>query len=81
MKILRKEAVSEKVGYTAVHISKLAREGRFPLPVKLGPGPKARVVWIESEVDAWLEERVAESRRKVHEGSQVLDEVFPAAVS
>ncbi len=81
MKVLRKEEVSEKVGYTTVHISKLAKEGKFPPPVKLGQGPKARVVWVESEVDAWLEERVAESRRKVRKGSEALDELFPAAVT
>ena len=78
MKFLRKEEVSEKVGYTTVHISRLAKEGRFPSPIKLGPGLKARVVWIESEVIQWLEDRVAESRRKVPTGTEELDEIFPA---
>ena len=78
MKILRKEQVSEKVGYTTVHISRLAKEGKFPSPIKLGPGLKARVVWIESEIDEWLEDRVAESRGEARKGTEALDEVFPA---
>ena len=54
-------------GPVAEHDLRALAEGCFPQPVPLG----ARAVgWIESEVDNWIRERIAESRgeasRAVH---------------
>ena len=55
MRILSKRQLRELVLYSPQHIARLEKAGKFPLRVKLG---QARVGWIESEVLAWLQERI-----------------------
>lgn len=43
-------------------IYKLISQGRFPKPVKIG---SRAVAFIESEVDEWINQRIAESRGEV----------------
>lgn len=57
MKLLCKKEVRERVKYSFAHIDRLEREGRFPVRVRLGPH---RVAWLESEIDAWIAELVAQ---------------------
>ena len=59
MKILRQTEVVERVGYSPMHLRRLEAAGVFPRRVKLSPGGSA-VGWIESEIEAYIEERVAE---------------------
>jgi len=52
--------ISEKgITYSRVHLRRLELAGKFPRSVKLGDGPQAKVAWIESEVDAWIDELAA----------------------
>lgn len=44
------------VPYSVQHIARLERAGRFPKRIKLG---QCRVAWLAEEVEAWIEERVA----------------------
>ncbi|EPL3465050.1 AlpA family transcriptional regulator [Citrobacter freundii] len=37
---------------------KLISEGLFPKPIKLGRSSR----WLKSEVEAWLQQRIADSR-------------------
>ena len=53
-KILRPNAVSEKVGLSKTTIWRRERDGDFPRRLQLGG--KA-VGWHESEVDEWIETR------------------------
>lgn len=55
VRILSKKELRLLVLYSPAHIDRLEKTGRFPKRVQLGPG---RVGWIESEVLAWLEERI-----------------------
>lgn len=55
-KALRLPEVVERTGLKRPTIYKRARAGTFPKPIKLGPNSSA---WLESEVDAWLSERIA----------------------
>jgi prophage regulatory protein len=58
-KILRLPAVKAVTGLSRSTIYKKIAEGTFKKPVSLG----ARAVgWIESEIDEWLESRIAASR-------------------
>jgi prophage regulatory protein len=57
MRILRKPEVSKRVGYSAMHIWRLERDGQFPKRIQLGP---MAVGWLESEVNDWIKERIAE---------------------
>jgi prophage regulatory protein len=56
-KIIRKPKTLEKTGLSRSRLYAEIQAGRFPKPVKLS----ARAVgWIESEVDAWIESKIAE---------------------
>jgi len=47
--------------YSRVHIGRLVKAGRFPAPIKVGQN---RIGWIESEIDEWLNAKVAERDAK-----------------
>ncbi len=54
---LRLKATQEKSGLTRTRIYEMMDEGTFPRPIKIG---KRAIAWLEHEVDAWLQARVAE---------------------
>jgi prophage regulatory protein len=56
-RIIRLPAVEIKTGLKHSAIYQKMAEGDFPRPVPLGP--KA-VGWIEAEIDAWIDDRIAE---------------------
>ena len=58
--LLTKKQVAARVGLHAEHVMRMAREGRFPKPVKLGPQPGCAVRFVQEEVEAWLRDRMAE---------------------
>ena len=47
--------------YSRVHIGRLVKAGRFPAPIKVGQN---RIGWIESEIDEWLNAKIAERDAK-----------------
>jgi prophage regulatory protein len=57
MRILSKKDLRAMVLYSPAHIDRLEKAGRFPKRVQLGP---CRVGWVESEVLAWLDQRLKE---------------------
>lgn len=60
IRILRRRQVVERTGLpTSTLYDKIAKK-QFPAPIKLGSG--SAVGWIESEIDAYLEQCVAASR-------------------
>ena len=52
---------------------RLAAQGKFPQPVKLGDpeDPRSAVAFVESEVEAWITERIAERDEKGFEPKAV----------
>lgn len=44
------------IPYSPQHIARLEAAGQFPKRVQLGP---CRVAWLLTEVDAWVNERIA----------------------
>ena len=60
-RLIRKKVAATRVGYHPVHIMRLAAQGKFPQPVRLGDpdDPRSAVAFVESEVSAWIEERIA----------------------
>jgi len=56
MKLLTKKAVRDKIGFSFAHIDRLEAAGQFPQRVKVG----FRVFWLESEIDDWIKDRLAE---------------------
>lgn len=57
--ILRLPTVKARTGLSRSTLYLRIAEGRFPAPVSLGG---RAVGWIDTEIDAWLAERVAASR-------------------
>lgn len=57
--ILRLPAVKARTGLSRSTIYQRIGEGQFPRPVKLGP---RAVGWLETDVDAWLDARIQQSR-------------------
>ena len=60
-RFLRLRAVRDRVALGHDSIYRGAREGWFPKPVRLSANA---VAWLESEIDEWIDKRVAE-REKV----------------
>lgn len=56
-RLLRIGATSQKSGKSRSGIYEGVLAGTFPAPVKIGV---RSVAWLEAEVDAWIEARIAE---------------------
>mgnify|MGYP000140751227 FL=1 len=67
-RIIRWPKVHDKVDLCRSHVHQLVSKGEFPSPIKLTPNGRASG-WIESEVDAWLEQRIAASRSSTPEAA------------
>lgn len=50
--------ITTYTGMTDKWFYKLIKDGQFPKPIKLGRSSR----WRQSEVEDWLEERIADSR-------------------
>ncbi|HFZ8993825.1 TPA: helix-turn-helix transcriptional regulator [Citrobacter freundii] len=55
--LIRFSEVQRRTGYSKAWIYRLLKEERFPPPVKIG---SRAIAFVESEVDAWIEQRIAE---------------------
>jgi prophage regulatory protein len=51
--------ITKLTGLTDKWFYKLIQEGSFPKPIKLGRSSR----WLQSEVEAWLQQRIANSRQ------------------
>jgi prophage regulatory protein len=60
-RLLRLPAVEDKTGLKHSQIYEDIAKGTFPAPVPLGV--KA-VAWVESEIDAWIDARIAARARE-----------------
>ena len=56
-RFLPMRAVLAITSYSRTHVYRLIAAGLFPASVPLGPH---RVAWVESEVQAWVDARIAE---------------------
>ena len=63
-RILRWPQVHFKVGLCRSHVHQLVSKGKFPTPIKLAPNGRASG-WLEPEIDAWVEQRIADSRTNI----------------
>lgn len=57
---MRLKAVQQQTGLARATLYKYISENRFPKPVSLGG---RCVAWVASDVSAWIEERIRESRQ------------------
>ena len=62
MKVLAFKDLREKgIPFCRQHIHKLVKQGAFPPPLKVGGKTNS---WVETEIDEYLEERVAQREMK-----------------
>lgn len=70
MRFIRRQELERRTGfrrstiYAALNPGTKRFDPDFPKPVKIGPGS---VAWVESEVEAWIQDRVTE--RNSREGA------------
>ncbi|MCC8381853.1 AlpA family transcriptional regulator [Xenorhabdus sp. PB30.3] len=57
--LIRLSEVQRRTGYSKAWIYKLIEGNKFPKQVKIGA---RSIAFIESEVDDWITQRIAESR-------------------
>ncbi len=56
-RLIRRKEVQEKTGLGASSIYAMMKKGEFPKCLNLS---ERRVAWLESDVDQWITERIAE---------------------
>lgn len=61
-RFIKRQEVESITGLSCTEIYRRVASGKFPKQVTLGP---KSVVWIESEVLTWCDERIAECRSEV----------------
>lgn len=59
-RLLSKKEVAACVGFHPEHVMRLARQHRFPQPIKLGGAENCAVRFVAQEVEAWITARMAE---------------------
>ncbi|EPO9228750.1 helix-turn-helix transcriptional regulator [Escherichia coli] len=59
---IRLSEVQRRTGYSKAWIYRLIKEQRFPQFVKIG---SRSIAFIESEIEEWINQRIAESRGEV----------------
>ncbi|MGA8120375.1 helix-turn-helix transcriptional regulator [Rouxiella badensis] len=57
--LIRLSEVQRRTGYSKAWIYRLLKESRFPKSVKIG---SRAIAFVESEIDEWINQRIAESR-------------------
>ncbi len=67
--LLRLHQIEEKTGLKRSQIYLYMKDGSFPRSIKIGP---ASVAWLESEIDEWINLKLAE-RPVVKEGRRLYD--------
>lgn len=59
-RLIRVPEVLRRVGFSRTTMYELIKEGRFPDKVIIGA---RSVAFVESEIDAWIENTISDSRR------------------
>ena len=62
-KLLKAQDVADLTSMSLSHLHRLARDGKFPKPIKIGEN---RSAWLESDVQEWI----SECLRKHHAGGK-----------
>ncbi|XUU49132.1 helix-turn-helix transcriptional regulator [Serratia nematodiphila] len=60
--LIRLSKVQRKTGYSKAWIYRLMSQGKFPASIKIGT---RAIAFVESEIDDWVNQRIAESRKEV----------------
>ncbi|HCB9204069.1 transcriptional regulator AlpA family [Klebsiella variicola] len=64
LKFIRLSEVQRRTGYSKAWLYRLMSQKKFPSSVKIG---SRSIAFIESEIDEWINQRIAESRGDLSE--------------
>lgn len=59
-RLLSKKEAAARVGCHPEHVMRMARQHRFPRPIKLGYSENCAVRFVAQEIDEWIATRMAE---------------------
>lgn len=59
-RLIRRAEVITRVGLCKASLYNRMNAGEFPRPIPIGGG---RVAWLESDIDLWIAERLADAGR------------------
>ncbi len=62
-KLLKSTDITSNFGLSRSHMYALIQKGEFPKPIKLSERSSA---WLESEVQAWIDARIAARDGGIH---------------
>ena len=62
VRLIRRKEVQAKTGLGASSIYAMMQQGTFPKAINIS---ERRVAWIESEVDAWIANRIAQHKATI----------------
>ena len=57
--LLNKRETAARIGVHPATVLRMAREGRFPVPVRVSDYTLAEFRFVESEVEEWIAARIA----------------------
>jgi predicted DNA-binding transcriptional regulator AlpA len=57
-RFLSKSDVKAKIKLSYTQTKRLVDAGKFPKPLRLGPYRTSRTVYVEAEVDAWMDDQI-----------------------
>ncbi|WP_192483560.1 MULTISPECIES: helix-turn-helix transcriptional regulator [Cysteiniphilum] len=66
--IIKLPCVVEKTSLSTASIYRLAKEGKFPAPIKLSERSSG---WLESDINQWIDNRIKARDSKVNKGVKV----------
>lgn len=61
-RLIRLSEVLRRTGYSKAWIYRLMSQEKFPASIKVGT---RSIAFVESEIDEWINQRIAESRKDV----------------
>lgn len=59
-RLIRRAEVIARIGLSKASLYNRMNAGEFPRPIPIGGG---RVAWLESDIDLWIAERLADAGR------------------
>ena len=62
-RFIRAKEVTDITGISKSYVYQLTKEGRFPKSISPVPGGNT-VAWVASEVEAWMQERIADAIKR-----------------
>ena len=62
LRLIRRKEVQAKTGLGASSIYAMIQQGTFPKAINIS---ERRVAWIESDVDQWINERIASHKAAI----------------